>query len=156
MLASLVLACHVCLVSLACLLMMAVSLVARADDRFGAFCGARDEIRLLRDNPVSSMDDAELFFAAQAIRTRRMSAAARAINYYWLHQDAHNTLSGSKALGKILRLGALKIMRKSDTDQEHESDSSSDFALNAFSVGESDYSVRASSDGVAIHFELIF
>lgn len=136
--------------------MMAGSLVARADDRFGAFCGARDEIRRLRENPVSTMDDTELFLAAQAIRTRRMSATARAMNYYWLHQDADNTVRGAKALGKLLRLGALKILRKPGNDQENESDSPPDFTLNAFSVGEGDYSVRASSDSVAFHFELIF
>lgn len=145
------------------LFMVALPVATLADgaNLYGAFCGAKNEMRLLKPTPVTALEDAELFLAADAIRTRHMSAEQRMFNYYWIQQEEHNTSIGSRAVSKILRLGAFKFWRTQGFELNNawaQPDAIDDLGLElrAFSLGEGNYSVKASSSQLSVHFELIF
>lgn len=68
------------------------------------FCGAADQLKKIQFIPVAQMDNEMLFETVSDILNGGMSSEQRLLNYYWLKIDETNTLSGGKALNKLLAL----------------------------------------------------
>ncbi len=66
------------------------------------FCGARDELRILKTVPISQMNNTELLYSAEYLRDRSMSAQQRFFNYYWLKQNNEKMLTGGRAVSRVI------------------------------------------------------
>lgn len=70
---------------------------------YGAFCGARDQMRHMIGTPINQMDNQTLFLSAEAMRNQTMSIQQRLINFYWLERSRFRNKQGTSAVRHVVR-----------------------------------------------------
>ena len=68
------------------------------------FCGAADQLKKIQIIPVAQMDNEMLYESVASILDANMSSEQRLLNHYWMMIEDPRTLSGGKAVSKILAL----------------------------------------------------